>query len=262
MTCDVCSRENDSRVCVRCRSRMRRQLGDLRGFFWDADKSLMPGKSGSGRSREIRIGVRLDALDFVAGFDVLPALEDWERDWRRFFDCSPFGPASIEKIRKHKSDDDFFDAAWCMLSGTISFLELWLDRACEKHPAIEDFSRELTVLWRQGQAAAGKQPRTSWNVTCPADLADGECGRKLRVTGEDFDGIVTCPGCKTSWKVERLLMVVASSKHAELWLDPDAAATWLGISARDLRRWAQAGRIKRRNNRYEVHSIRDALASA
>lgn len=241
---------------------MRRQLEDVKSFFWEAGKSLAPGKSGAGRSLEIRVGVRLDALDFFAGFDVLPALEDWERDWRRFFDCAAYGPASLEKIRKHKSQDDFFDAAWCMLAGSVDFLQAFLDQACDKHPAIGDFSHEMNSLWRQAQAAAGRQPRSSWSVTCPADNGSGECGQRLRVTGEDFGGSVTCTKCRTDWKVARLLMVVASSKSAELWLDPEAASTWLGIPARDLRRWAQAGKIRRKNNRYEIHSIQEFLAAA
>ncbi len=259
MKCEVCSRDQESRVCVKCASRMRSQLEDLPNFLYDAGGALMPGKVGGSRSKEIQIGIRIDALDFVAGFDIVPVLEAWEKDWRRFFELAPFGPASI--IRFNEAGPNA-DPVGVRMNGSIGFLNSWLDKACDRHPAIDDFGREIAGLWRQAQAAAGQQPRSAWSVTCPADSTDGECGRPIRITGEDFGGSVCCPGCRTNWTIARLLMVVASSRHAELWLDPEAASTFFGIPTRDLRRWAAAGRIRRHRNRYESHSIREAIAAA
>lgn len=257
MECEVCSRSGDARVCVKCQSRMNRQLQDLSEFLYDAGGNLLPGGSNERRSSERGLGVRLDALDFIAGFDVLPTLEDWERDWRLFFGCTAFGPASAERMRSRSLEVDKVAAR---LRECIKFLQSFLQPACEKHPAISDFASELGAKWRQAQAAAGAQPRTSWRLTCPSDTEEGECGRPIRITGEDFDGTVYCRACGFSWPVERLLRVVASSRHAELWLDPEAAARWFGISSRDLRRWAQRGKIKRRHGRYESHSIRAAIS--
>ena len=228
---------------------MRLMLEDLPAFYFDCD--LQPVKGDGRRSSERGLGVRLDALDYVAGFDVLPALEEWERDWRKFFGLVPFGVASTDRLEPATA-----------LAGVVGFLIGWLDKACAEHPAIDEFSKELAGLWRQAQSAAGQQPRTSWRVTCPADTADGECGNAIRITGEDFDGSVECRKCHTAWPVERLLRVAASSNHAELWLDPEAAATWFGVPARELRRWAQAGKIKRANGRYESHSIREAISGS
>ncbi len=249
MPCEVCDRDSEDRVCVRCRSRIRGQLNDFPTFFDEALSNLVPARAGGSRGNEIQVGIRLDALDFVSGFNVLPGLEEWEKDFRRFFGLSAFGPVSLER-----------GSIAGQLHGTVGFLMAWLDRVCEKHPAVEDFSREVGVLWREAQAAAGDQPRSAWSVTCPADTVSGECSRRIRVTGEDFGSTVSCSGCGTVWRVDRLLMVVASSKHAELWLDPEAASRFYGIPVRDLRRWAQAGRIRRERNRYESHSIRAAIA--
>lgn len=257
MGCEVCSKSSEARVCVRCVSAMSRQLEDLNLFSRDASGNLLPSGSGDGRSSERGLGVRLDALDLVAGFDVVPLLEDWERDWRRFFELQPFGPASAERSRSWPADCDVISAR---LGECSRFLQRNLQQACEAHPAISDFARELRSMWRQAQAAAGAQPRTSWLVACPADLESGECGRVLRITGEDFDSEISCRSCGTVWPVERLLRVVASSRHSELWLDPEAASRWFGIPSRELRRWAARGRIKRSKGRYESHSIRAAIS--
>ena len=111
------------------------------------------------------------------------------------------------------------------------------------------------------QQATGETRRAAWRVTCPADTQDGECGQVLRVTQHDFDASVHCQACGTTWPTDRLLRVVASSRHAELWLDPEAAAEWIGVHAATLRKWAVEGRIKREHGRYEVHSLK-ALVGA
>ena len=258
--CLICSKKSADRVCVKCGGKVRRQLQDLLEFYHDAGGNLLPGK-GSGRATERGLGIRLDALDYVAGFDILPALEDWERDFRREFGLTAFGAASAERFDRLVRESPDADPRWLELAECVRFLVRWLDRAFEEYEPIDEFARELQGLWRKAQAAAGQQPRTSWRVTCPADAGDRECGQPLRISGEDFDRDIHCRKCGATWPVERLLRVVASSRHAELWLDPEAAATWFGIPSRELRRWAQAGRIKRQNNRYESHSIREAISA-
>ena len=258
--CLICKKKSTDRVCMPCVSKVRRQLQDLLDFYSDAEGNLLPGR-GSGRASERGLGIRLDALDYVAGFDILPSLEDWERDFRRVFGLTSFGEASAERFERNCRESPDASPHWIELKECVRFLMRWLDRAVEEYEAIDEFARELHGLWRKAQAAAGQQPRTSWRVTCPADDGDRECGQPLRISGEDFDSQISCRKCGAQWPVERLLRVVASSRHAELWLDPEAAATWFGIPSRELRRWAQAGRIKRKNNRYESHSIREAISA-
>ena len=257
MGCEICSGDCSGNVCDRCLGRMQRQLDDLNRFVSAASNNLVPSSGTERRGSERGLGVRLDALDMVAGFDVLPMLEDWEKDWRRFFGLTGFGPASAERSR---SKPIGVDPVVYRLACCVAFIRSWLPKAAASHPAISDFAGELHGCWRQAQSAANAQPRTVWRVTCPSDTSEGECGKPIRITASDFDGEVSCRGCGTVWPVERLLLVVASSRHAELWLDPEAAARWLGISSRELRRWAQRGKILRKNGRYECHSIRAAIA--
>ena len=259
LNCVICSKDQSLRVCPRCRQSMSRQLRDLRFYRVDAALNLQPVKSGE-RGSERGLGVRLDALDFVAGFDILPVLEEWERDWRRVFELAPYGEASRQRLSAAvAAKQGFLDVAAVELDECLRFLERWLDKACDDYEPIDEFAIELRSLWRKGQAAAGQQPRTSWRVTCPADTDDGECGYPLRISGEDFDREIQCRRCGSGWTVKRLLMVVATSSQAELWLDPEAASIWYQIPTRELRRWGAAGIIKRKHGRYESHSIRDAI---
>lgn len=248
--CTICQRDTDRMACERCQHTMRLQLGEICDYQALASGNLVPGQGGDGRATERTLGVNLAALDLVGAFDAIAVLESWERIWREDFGLAPYGPASAERD----------PAARATLLGIVGFLQAWLTKSCTEHPAIDEFAREVRNLHRSCQQAAGHTQRTAWRVTCPADVQDGECGTQLRVSGEDFGGHVTCRGCNTTWAVERLLHVVASSRHAELWLDPEAASEWLGISERTLRGWAREGRIKRANGRYEVHSLRQAIS--
>ena len=248
--CTICQRATERMACERCEHHMRGQLFHIVEYQALAGENLLPGQGGDGRSTERSLGINVAALDMVAAFDAIAVLESWERVWREDYGLTPYGPASAERE----------PTAEATLVGIVNFLQAWLSKSCTEHPAIDEFAHELRSLHRSCQQAAGQTQRSAWRVTCPTDTDDGECGRVLRVSGEDFGGYVTCRGCSTTWPVERLLRVVASSRHAELWLDPEAASEWLGVHSATLRRWAKDGRIKREHGRYEVHSLREALA--
>lgn len=248
--CTICQHETDRMACHRCQNMMRLQLGEICDYQAMAADNLIPGQGGDGRATERTLGVNLAALDLVGAFDAIAILESWERIWREDYGLAPYGPASAERDPRARAT----------LLGIVGFLQAWLTKSCTEHPAIDEFARELRHLHRMCQQAAGHTMRAAWRVTCPTDVEDGECGTQLRVSGEDFGGHVTCRGCHTTWPVDRLLHVVATSRHAELWLDPEAASEWLGVHAGTLRKWASQGRIRREGGRYEVHSLKAAMA--
>lgn len=249
VTCQICNRETNQATCDRCVTRVKYHLGEI--LKWQARAELLPGRGGDGRSSERTIGVRVNALDSAAAYTYVNVLESWEIDWRDYFNLTPYGEASASRNRS--------TLAHLMLPGIVDFLLSWSDRAAGEHPAFVDFAQETHTLYRMAKDAANERNRPSWRVTCPADTDDGECGRQLLVSGDDFGGEVFCRVCGTTWPVERLLRVVATSRLSELWLDPDAAAEYCGVSSRLLRKWGQQGLIKRERGRYEVHSIREAL---
>lgn len=249
---------------------MMRQLSDVLEYQALAGDNLLPGQGGDGRSTERTLGINVAALDTSAAFDAIAVLESWERIWREDYGLTPYGPASAERVQRLTAITDDPDIEGvrhegmklqrATLVGIVTFLQSWLGKTCTEHPAVDEFASELRTLHRQMQQAAGQTQRAAWRVTCPSDTNDGECGQVLRVSGEDFGGQVTCRACSTTWPVDRLLRVVASSRHAELWLDPEAASEWLGVHQRTLRGWARDGRIRRERGRYEVHSLKEALA--
>jgi len=246
--CQICH-ERPGPTCERCQARVRRDLTEI--VKWQARAELTPSRGGEGRSTERTIGIRVSALDSAAAHTYVQVLESWEIDWRQFFNLTPYGEASVSRNSS--------TLPHLILPGIVEFLTGWLGKAAEQHPAFDVFSGEVRTLALQAKDAANERRRPSWRVTCPSDTSDGECGREFLISGDDFGGEVYCRVCGTTWPVERLLHVVASSKLSELWLDPEAAAEYCGVSSRQLRKWGQQGLIKRERGRYEVHSIREAL---
>lgn len=267
-SCTVCSHDSDHMACAKCERVMYRQLGEILNFVALAESNLVPGSGAGGRGTERPIGIRVDALDLVAGFDVLPQLESWERLFREDYNLTKYGEVSgarsrVVMVRMPAHDGHSIPPQIAIsgyMSGTVLFLQQWLPRICIDHAAVDEFAHELRQLHRQAQSASGQSPRTSWNVACPSDIDEGECGNRLRVNGEDFDGHVTCRQCKTTWPVQRLLLVAASSTNSAIMLDPEAAARMYNVSTKTLQRWAKAGRITKEHGRYDVRQIQQALA--
>ena len=256
--CTICGKATQHMACSQCERRINKNLSEIQEFAIYAQANLIPGQGAGGRSTERPLGIRVDALDFVAGFDVLPQLESWERAFRQDYDLAPYGQASLERNREATEHN----LAQVTLTGVIRFLHAWNAKVCADHPAVDEYAREVASLWRQAQAASGQSPRTSWAVTCPADLNDGECGNRLRVNGQDFEGSVRCRKCGTDWEVKRLLLVVASSHTAEIWLDTEAAVQMFSVSPRTLRDWAKRGYVKRKSGKFEVASLSAHLRGA
>ena len=245
--CVICARRSEQGyACAACEARMRDRLGEVVEFYALAQNELLPGSSGGDRGTERSLGVRLSALDFVAGHDVVAVLGLWERDWRDTYGLAdPKAGRGVEET----------------LVECVKFLVAWLHRACVDHPAIDDFARELRECWSQARSAARMSPaRKATTITCPADLDDGSmCECRIGVDGTDHD--VVCPRCRTTWDVPHLMHVAISTPGVEMWADPAAASAYFGIAERTLRHWAERGRVQRSHGRYELHSIHHAIAS-
>lgn len=249
MNCTVCYNKCDDPTCQRCVTRTKQYLTDIQRYRSEAE--LIPGRGGEGRSTERPLGVRINALDAIAAFEYVTVLESWEIDWRQHFGLTRYGEASASRNRGTQPHH--------AMDGIIQFLMSWIDEAAQHHPAFPDFHHETMMLWRHAKQAANDIAPNAWRVTCPTDTDTGECGQTMTVSADDFNGSVYCRFCKTDWPVERLLRVVASSRMSELWLDPEAAAKYCGVTTRWLRELSRKKLIRKRRGQYEVHSIRNAL---
>jgi hypothetical protein len=224
-----------------------RQLRDVLEFYALAEGELTPGSSGGGRGSERGLGVRVAALDFLAGHDVVDVLVLWERDWRETYGLA---------------EDAHAGRVLVTLSSCVRFLRDWLPRACDTHPAMDDFAREVSECWGLARAAARCAPATSQTITCPADHPKDEtriCGYRIGVAADHVFGRVTCRRCGTEWHVPHLMHVAISTPGAEFWADPEAAAGYFRVDVSTLRRWARADSIRREHGRYEMHSIHLAM---
>lgn len=236
------------------KNRIRNQLQDIIQYTNQAAHELEPTNGTDAPSSERSIGIRLEALDLLAGHDVLPVLESWERMLREEWGYTPMGPTTAQRTAGQTNQ------TLAALTGTIHFHQTHLERTLQ-HPAARDYMSEITTCWHIARNAARAQPRTAWRVTCPTDTNTGECGHTLRVTGQDFGSTITCKHCHTTWHTERLLWVVASSTEADMWIDTEAAVKQTGIPEATLRRWGKQGRIKRKGALYEYKSLTRILTT-
>jgi hypothetical protein len=250
-SCVICHRPQtiDRMACTACEITMARQLVDVVEFYCLAEGELVPG-SGGERGTERGLGVRLSALDFLAGHDAVAVLASWESDWRETYDLS------IEPMLSRPGP---------LLARSVAFLRAWLPRSCDTHPAIDDFARELAECWSAARSAARCSPPRNQSITCPADHPDDEsrmCGYRIPIDADHAHGIVTCKRCRTDWNVLHLMHVAISTPGAEFWADPEAAAGYFRVTSKTLRQWARSKGIRRERGRYEMHSIHLAIHGA
>lgn len=248
--CLICSNQSNLMACDRCQTNMRHQLTDIPRFAAMASERLEPRQGGS-RGTERGFGLSMAALEASCGFDAIAVLECWVRDWRYTYGLVQYGVVS-EGLSLTE-----------LLNEICSFLTTWLPRSCEEHLAIDLFASELRQQWASMREGAGETPANSWVIPCPADIqttVDGQttvglCGTPIKIADPDFDAEVNCRSCKTHWKVSRLLYVGASANAGGIFVDPEAAAAYLGVTERTLRQWATKGKIKRERGRYDITAI-------
>jgi len=252
--CVICNHPANAQAgeriaCPSCETRMRDQLHDVLEFYALAEGELIPGSGGGGRGTERSIGVRIAALDFLAGHDAVAILASWEDNLRDHYELTDT-PTTLTRPSP-------------LLSRSVTFITTWLPRACTDFPQIDDLATELRECWSLAQSAARVSPARSLSITCVADderHQDGICGKRIPVGIDEIRGRVTCKRCRTDWDVPHLMHVAIATPGAELWADPEAAAGWFNVNTSTLRRWAIAGRITRDHGRYELHSIHTAIA--
>lgn len=253
--CVICGRNTERMGCIRCQHRTGLQLREMVEYLAMAAGELMPGRGGSdGRGSEISLGVRINALDFLAGNDVLPILESWERDFRSTYGLNPYGPASAARNAGKPIE--------ATTVGVVSFLIMWLDRAFDDHPAIDDFAAEVKQCHQTAQNAARMQPPSTTTITCPADddsHNSGLCGYRMIVRPGDTKAATTCRRCGTRWDIPHLIHVAIATPGANIWVDVDTAADYFGLTARRIQQVAKTQGVKRRGGQYDLHGVFAAL---
>jgi len=222
------------------------QLQEIPDYFQQAKAEITIGASSGTRSTEISIGCNVAALDFLAGYTILPDLEAIEIGIRHDQGLSPYGLASL--IRHDPNNP-----TGALLDGVCQFLTVWLPRITLDDKLV----MRIKTIHQDARNAARIQTPQAWSIKCCTD----DCDTLIRITDPDVDQLVTCRKCHHTLTLMRLLLIT-SSTHNELWLDPEAAAQLLGITQGCLRKWARSGKISRRNNQYNVSDLRNLTDGA
>ena len=247
-TCPLCAKENPSAgMCARCHHKVNLLLDDLFAFWDQAHLFLTPKKGSGQRSSEMSIGVNVSALSFITGSDILNLLWEWEKLIRA--ERLLTRPAHLRAL---PLADEIREA--------ISFAQRHLDYS-SLQPWFDDFYRELLELHSKGRQAAKVFVEKKKRIPCPGEVDGLPCNRLLQLgDASTMMEIFSCPKCKTEWTTLRLVAVAMSDPNADIWLDIEAIAGWLGISERQCRRIALKNAVDRRGRLYNLKQMRDAYA--
>lgn len=236
-------------VCLQCRSLLRSQLTEIVTLWPMAAAEVALGKGADDAGSAGSLGVRVSALDFAAGNDVLPVLEEWERTWRLLLGHAAFGIATELRWERCATIGE-------VLADTVGYLLGVFDAICDRDDGgLPEFAQEVREELRTARVAARQVPPNQWRVSCPTD----ECGRILRIERAQLDESVVCEGCGRNWTVHRLLAVAAADAEAEIWLSSEDVALLAMVPERTLRDWGKKELVQRRGGLYELGSVRRHL---
>jgi len=249
------TRLESGHCCVPCAGWLMTTVADIARLAADAAAFVAPGSSSGGGSRPVpssRPPLTVDALDpentTVTGYGatVLELCEAWERMIRADRGMAPYGPASAARVA-----DGMYAGTSASLVGVVGFLGAqvsWM--TTEPTFPLEDFADEMRACVRVLRRWDVTAEDRGTMVRCPTLHEDeGECG--YRLSYKDWDEQVTCKRCGVT-RDAATLVAVAMSDGREVWLDPEAAAKWLGVGESTLRLWAKRGKVERSHGRYLV----------
>jgi len=184
---------------------------------------------------------------------VLDVLESWTRMVREDRQMAPYGPWSAAEGSRVQGAATDTAATLMALVGFLAAQTEWIVGTPDF--PLEDYRSEISSCVRALRRWDSSSHRVGTMVPCPTMTDDGECGYRLHY--EDLADSVQCRRCGVT-RDAATLAAVAMSDGREVWLDPEAAAGWLGISEPTLRRMARRGDLVRSHGRY---LIRHALGS-
>lgn len=277
--------------CQTCRVRLEDGLADIVRLAADAAAWVEPRATGSaGRSvpasrpplnvdalePEMTL-VRLQADDPTSEEPILWVLESWARVFMDERGLGRYGPWSAARGRNDMGvipntprdsepstaltatrPDPSFGAAsggrpdHATLTGVVRFLRGQLEYATtEPTFGLEQFADEIALCRRALARYDVDRETPGTEIACPTIRDDdAACGMRLRY--HDLDDVVRCPRCGATRDAATLLVIARADPAVDVWLAPDEAATWLGVSQRTLRRMARRGDIDRHRGQYRL----------
>lgn len=260
----------EGHCCEGCRSWLHTTIREISFLAREAEQWTTPRVSGTRGSASFgsKPPIVLDAIDpelasieLNAGdpssiVSILECFEMWERAIREDRHYVRYGPASLARSSRHDRRTGDTKAT---LVGVMDFLAAqteWIvtDPSFDLEGIADHIRRAAAILrrWSHDEQAAGTR------IACPAQVDDRTCGTPLRIStgGEP----VTCRGCGHAWTVEWLIRVAGDD--ADGWADMEAVCRLSGLTDRTIRRWAKAGKVRKRGLLYNVRDISQATSTA
>lgn len=246
--------------CLPCAAWLATTVADIARLAADAAAWVAPGSTTGGGGRSVpssRPPLTVDAVDPELTLigpapspSVLEVLESWERMTREMREMAPYGPASAARAHAiaASAPGGLYAGTSATLVGCVDFLGrqvVWM--GTEPDFPLEDFADEMRACVRVLRRWDVDRDDMGTMVKCPTLGDAGECGYRLYYVDVHED--VTCRRCGAT-RSAMTLAAVAMADGRDVWLDPEAASQYLGVSEATLRRMARKGVIKREHSRY------------
>lgn len=264
MTCVLCAtrgrttRLETGHVCPTCTQHLTDHLTAIANLCAMATTEPTQGSGGSRPVPASRPPINVEGLDpeltLVNLTDtthrptVLDIVEAWCRHIREDRGLAPYGVAT----------EHLEGGTHLALAEALRFLHAQIEWATSTPDfPVDDFATEISACVRALRKWDHDAPGRGMSVPCPTIRSNGDdCGTRLAF-GDGSDE-VTCRRCHVTRTAQQLIAVAACDTERDVWVDPEAAAKWCGISERELRRWAQRGTVRRSHGRYLLADIQTA----
>jgi hypothetical protein len=201
--CVICPRqlldhETGRYICLPCEQRIDQDLRKLAGpagLYARLCLRIQPGKTSSDenaltRSAGYPMPCNEQILSLTANGGIVSTLETWVEDWASYGLARRGAGGRLQ----HRVDV------------AVETLRLNLTRAASRHPALDEFGREIQQAARQIEAIISGEPAPRRiPVTCP-------CGTVRSVT-LDTDGF-QCRGCGTEYGHSEALKLTVAERRA------------------------------------------------
>lgn len=244
--------------CVECASWLTTQVADIARLAADAAAWVTPGSSTGGGGHSVpssRPPLNVDAVDPelthigpLPSPTVLEVLESWTRMIREMRGMAPYGVATEARAR-----GGLYEGTSATLVAAVAFLGRQVPWMIDADFPLEDFADEIRACVRVLRRFDLDAQDMGTMVKCPTTHEDdGECGYRLYYTDVHED--VTCRRCGAT-RSAMTLAAVAAADGRDVWLDPEAAAKWLGVSESTLQRMARRGDVERSHGRYLIRHV-------
>lgn len=184
-------------ACRPCERRIAENLAALAGpggLYARLCLRIQPGRRGTGPAVSgtpaAAIPVNLETLNLTANGGVVSTLETWVEDWASY-GLATIGTGGRLQYRVDRA---------------VATLRLNLPQAVHRHPALDEFAREIQQARRQAEAiVAGEKKPAKVPVQCP-------CGGTIWVA-VDTPG-ETCRGCGQEYGHTEVLRLPLAERAA------------------------------------------------